>query len=553
METRNAILAVVLSLAILLGYQYFFVAPPQEATRQEQQVVREQEGAGNAVQETAPQVAAQPAVVSAVAPVTASALAGREIPVETALYSAVFSEGGGVVKSFRLTQYRETMDKDSDAKELITTDPAFGLPLAFNWGGAPQYSGLEVLSADRTSVRTAAGESVTLTMAGGLSNGLHITKSFVFYDQDYRVKMAVTVKNTTQTALQGAPFLSLLNEPFSLENGNKGTFLFHGPAVFADGQLVEVKLDDLRKNSFTQQGTIDWMAYEDTYFMCGLLPDKKAGTRVQFSIGNNDRVTSVLSSDAEVIPPGGELRYEYTVYIGPKRLGDLEAVGNNLDRIVDFGWFDLLARPTLYFLNFVHEYIPNYGIAIILVTIVIKAAFWPIAQKGMKSMKTMQKIQPKMAKLREKHKDDKERLNQEMIKLYQTYKVNPVGGCLPMVLQIPVFFALYKVLLQAIELRHAPFMLWINDLSAPDRLHIGFDLPVLGGIPVLTLMMGASMFLQQKMTPTTGDPTQAKIMMFLPVIFTFMFINFASGLVLYWFVNNLLSIAQQYAINRQVD
>ena len=140
-----------------------------------------------------------------------------------------------------------------------------------------------------------------------------------------------------------------------------------------------------------------------------------------------------------------------------------------------------------------------------------------------------------------------------MMQLYKTYKVNPVGGCLPMLLQIPVFFALYKVLLQTIELRHAPFMLWINDLSAPDRLHIGVDIPYLGGIPVLTLLMGGSMFLQQKMTPSTGDPTQAKIMMFLPVVFTFMFLNFASGLVLYWFVNNLLSIAQQYYITRQVE
>jgi YidC/Oxa1 family membrane protein insertase len=166
-------------------------------------------------------------------------------------------------------------------------------------------------------------------------------------------------------------------------------------------------------------------------------------------------------------------------------------------------------------------------------------------------MKNMQKLQPKMAKLKEKYKGDPTKMNQEVMNLYKTYKVNPLGGCLPMVLQIPVFFALYKVLLMCVELRHAPFMFWINDLSAPDRLYIGFDLPYVGGLPVLTLLMGGSMFLQQKMTPTTADPTQAKIMMFLPVVFTFMFINFASGLVLYWFVNNLLAIFQQQMINRQ--
>jgi YidC/Oxa1 family membrane protein insertase len=170
-------------------------------------------------------------------------------------------------------------------------------------------------------------------------------------------------------------------------------------------------------------------------------------------------------------------------------------------------------------------------------------------------MKEMQKLQPRMAKLREKHKGDKQKLNQEMMGLYKTYKVNPMGGCLPMVVQIPVFFALFRVLGACIELRHAPFMLWINDLSAPDRLfHFSFQIPFMTppyGIPVLTLLMGGSMFLQQKMTPTPGDPTQAKIMMFLPVIFTFMFINFPSGLVLYWLVNNLLSIGQQYRIYKK--
>jgi YidC/Oxa1 family membrane protein insertase len=193
----------------------------------------------------------------------------------------------------------------------------------------------------------------------------------------------------------------------------------------------------------------------------------------------------------------------------------------------------------------------NYGVAIIIVTIILKAIFWPITHKGLKSMKNMQKLQPKMVKIKEKYKGDPTKMNQEMMNLYKTYKVNPLGGCLPMLLQIPVFFALYRVLLQSIELRHAPFMLWITDLSAPDRLYLGFDIPYLGGLPVLTLLMGASMFLQQKMTPTTADPTQAKIMMFLPLIFTVMFVNFASGLVLYWFVNNLLSILQQYTINRQ--
>jgi YidC/Oxa1 family membrane protein insertase len=327
-------------------------------------------------------------------------------------------------------------------------------------------------------------------------------------------------------------------------------YLFSGPAALIDGKLEEVKPGDLEEASKTLKGNILWAAYEGTYFMTGVIPEQNEGISLKLS-AEGEKVRSLLIGAEDVIPANGHLQYNYQVYFGPKKMETLKEAGHDLERIVNFGWFDKLAKPALFLLNFFYGYVGNYGIAIILVTILIKLLFWPIAQKGLKSMKNMQKIQPKMAKLKEKYKDDKTRLNEEMMILYKTYKVNPVGGCLPMMMQIPVFFALYKVLLQAIELRHAPFMLWITDLSAPDRLFIGIDLPYLGGLPVLTLLMGASMFLQQKMTPAPADPTQAKIMMFLPVIFTFMFLNFASGLVLYWFVNNLLSIAQQYLINKK--
>jgi YidC/Oxa1 family membrane protein insertase len=184
----------------------------------------------------------------------------------------------------------------------------------------------------------------------------------------------------------------------------------------------------------------------------------------------------------------------------------------------------------------------------------IKLLFWPLTHKSFKSMKSMKKVQPKIAEAREKYKNDKEKLNLELMNIYKANKVNPLGGCLPMVLQIPVFFALYRMLNGAVSLRHEPFMLWINDLTAPDRLPIGINIPYVGdGLPVLTILMGASMFLQQKMTPMAGDPRQEQIMLFMPIIFTFFFLNFPSGLVLYWLVNNVLSIAQQYWINRSAE
>ena len=217
-------------------------------------------------------------------------------------------------------------------------------------------------------------------------------------------------------------------------------------------------------------------------------------------------------------------------FCGP--VASLGNPGRDLDEAINFGWFDIIAKPLLYALRFFEGYVHNYGVAIIILTLLIKILFWPLTHKSYKSMKEMQKLQPIMAKIREKY--------------------NPMGGCLPMIIQIPVFFALFRILGNSIELRHAPFFLWINDLSAPDRLfHFSFSIPFMSppyGVPVLTLLMGVSMFIQQKMTPTPGDPTQAKIMLLLPVIFTVMFINFPSGLVLYWLVNNILSIGQQYRI-----
>ena len=271
--------------------------------------------------------------------------------------------------------------------------------------------------------------------------------------------------------------------------------------------------------------------------------------------------TNVLKADyvqpATIIHPGTQQTFEYGLFFGPKNVRIMRSVGKDLDKAVDFGWFDFIARPCLWLMNFFYGFIPNYGVAIIILTILVKAILFPLGTKSYKSMNEMKKLQPIMAEIREKHKGDKKKMNEEIMGLYRTYKINPMGGCLPMVAQIPVFFALYRMLYQAVELRHAPFFGWINDLSAPDRLfRFDFSIPFMEppfGIPVLTLVMGATMLLQQKMTPSPGDPNQARMMMLMPVVFTFIFINFSSGLVLYWLINNVLSISQQYYITRKLS
>jgi YidC/Oxa1 family membrane protein insertase len=561
MDNKRAILAIVLAFFILLGYQYLFVPPQTEQEQAAQEQVQETTPppkigeAETRVPAPAPAPTPAPEAISTLeepepafeVPASLPTQKGRDVTVETNLYSAVISETGGGFKSFRLKDYNETPEPDSELKELVQTDSVRELPLYFSWGVEPSRAQIPPYKADRESIDAMAGQVQTLTMKASMSSGLEFTRTLVFEPENYLIKMTVEIDNPTQTALQGAPYLSLTNQPFSQQAQR---YFFSGPAALVDGKLEEVKTGDLEKGSKTLKGNITWVAYEGTYFMTGIIPEQKEEQAVKLS-ADGDKTTILLTGPEEVIQAQGHLQYEYLIYFGPKKISTLQEVGHDLERAINFGWFDKLARPALYLLNFFYQYFGNYGVAIILVTVLIKILFWPIAQKGLKSMKNMQKIQPKMAKLKEKYKNDKTRLNEEMMGLYKTYKVNPLGGCLPMLLQIPVFFALYKVLLQAIELRHAPFMLWISDLSAPDRLMIGVDIPYLGGLPVLTLLMGGSMFLQQRMTPSPADPTQAKIMMFLPVIFTFMFLNFASGLVLYWLINNLLTIGQQYVINRQ--
>ena len=545
MDLQRAFLAVVLSLFILIGFQYLFPpAVPQQPSTTTPAQPPATAGTGQPSSLPAPAAAAGSTQAQAILDPDA-----RDITIETPLYTAVIKEQGGGIQRFVLKQYRNKMEKDSGPMQLIAGHGPGSLPVLFsldNGAGAV----LPVFKSDKPSVtlKTEA-ETSTLTMTATLADGLRVVRTLTFRGDSYLIGADHKVENTSDKPMQVSPALSLHNEPFAQASG-VSEFLFSGPAAYVNGELVETKPKKLTEGPVVLQGRVSWTGFVDSYFMTSVIPANTNAITVTLS-GSEQQVRTVISEGIQTIAPQETKSFGYALYFGPKKLKILEAAGSDLEHSVDYGWFDMLGKPMLWLLNFFNQYANNYGVAIILLTILIKLAFWPITQKGMKSMKNMQKLQPKIAKLRERYKGDPAKMNQEMMTLYKTYKVNPLGGCLPMLIQIPFFFALYQVLLAAIELRHAPFMLWINDLSAPDRLWIGFDIPYLHGIPILTLLMGASMYIQQKMTPTTADPTQARIMQFLPIVFTVMFINFASGLVLYWFVNNLLSILQQYLINRQ--
>ena len=299
-------------------------------------------------------------------------------------------------------------------------------------------------------------------------------------------------------------------------------------------------MKDVSSASKRYDKTILWAGFADKYFLSAILSEKSSIASVELKKNGAGFLESTVSSPQFTVNPGQSVTSEYRLFVGPKDIDVLKAQGNSLEQSLDLGWFTVIAKPLLYTLKFFYRYVGNYGIAIIIITIILKALFFPLTHKSYKSMKGMQKIQPEMAKLREKYKDDRDAMNKAVMELYREHKVNPMGGCLPMVVQIPVFFALYKSLMFSIELRHAPFFFWVTDLADKDPYYV---------TPVI---MGITMFFQQKMTPSNMDPMQQKMMLALPVVFTFMFLSFPSGLVLYWLVNNVLTISQQMYINKLV-
>ncbi|MCK5836178.1 MAG: membrane protein insertase YidC, partial [Desulfobacula sp.] len=472
----------------------------------------------------------------------------RTIFVSTPLYEIAISEHMAAVKSFELKNYKETNKKDSPLKQLVPEQLINGT-LSFTMEN-DTIQGLDnaVYSAviDTSSLDLSQGKKV-IVFSWDSPQGISIKKIFTFTADSFLIDCNILVQNGSSMPLNDSIVISMPGF-YDDEVKKKSRFAFQGPVALINDKFESVKPDKIEEQS-NFSGIIDWAGYNTQYFMTSVMPKEPLEARLKLSY-ENDIVTNRFIQKIDRLDPGKQGQYDYTYYMGPKSLKLLGQYDNNLKKTINFGFFDIIARPLLIVMNTIHNFIPNYGIAIIILTILIKLIFWPLGTKSYKSMNDMKKVQPLMTELREKYKDDKQRMNKEVMGLYKTYKVNPASGCLPMIVQMPIFFALYRMLYQAIELRHAPFIGWISDLSAPDRLFdFTFAIPMMQapfGIPVLTLLMGASFLFQQKMTPTAGDPMQAKMMMLMPIFMTFIFINFPAGLVLYMFVNNMISMGQQY-------
>ncbi|MFH0845598.1 MAG: membrane protein insertase YidC [Pseudomonadota bacterium] len=551
---KKTILAFVLSFVVLLLWSVLF-APKQGESPQKKKGVppKEQPVLSESQKTVTPKETIQlgPRQEQAGGP----EIRDKDIKIETPLYEAVFSNMGPGIKSFRLKRYHLTPDPGSPIIELVHLKEKREDFFYIEFGNPSNPKNEKSLYKVSEESLNLYQDSLPkdLNFRSVTPDGLSVDQTFRFYPDRYNIDLTVTLLNTSENQVEGSLQAQIKNIP---PEGKKGYYSFVGIALLLNGDLKEIETKEIEKNK-NLAGRIGWVAYEDDFFISAVIPEKQEeGIFKGYSLP--ERVIGVgHATPAVSLKNREQITFKYTLYLGPRDLGILKKLGKNLDLAINFGWTDIIAKPLLQTLRFTNDYVNNYGISIILLTVLIKILFWPLTHKSYKSMKQMQKLQPLMAKIREKYKNNKEQMNKELMGLYKTYKVNPMGGCLPMVIQIPVFFALFRVLSNSIELRHAPFLLWINDLSAPDRLfHFPFTIPFMSppyGIPVLTLLMGASMFIQQKMTPTPGDPTQAKVMMFLPIIFTAMFINFPSGLVLYWLINNILSIGQQYRIIKRQD
>jgi YidC/Oxa1 family membrane protein insertase len=549
-EQKRLLLAVVLSVVVLVGYQYFFTAPA-ENTNPSQEVQSRETVPSNTPANT-PTVSdytngtknQSQAQTSQPMPVVKDY---RTILVSTPLYEIAISEHMAAVHSFALKNYKETNQDNSPLKQLVPEQLVNGT-LSFNMeNGSIQGLDNAIYTAgtDTASVSLSQGEK-TIVFSWVNPQGISIKKIFTFRADSFLIDCNILVQNGSGMPINDAIVISMPGF-YNDEIKKQSRFAFQGPIAYIDDKYQDIAPDDIEDQD-TFNGTIDWAGYTSQYFMTAVMPREPVKAKLSLSYAN-DIATNRFVQKMDRLDSGKQGQYDYTYFMGPKSYKLLSQYDNNLKKAINFGWFDIIAKPLLITMNTIHDFIPNYGIAIILLTILIKLVFWPLGTKSYKSMNEMKKVQPLMMELREKYKDDKTRMNQEVMGLYKTYKVNPASGCLPLLVQMPIFFALYRMLYQAIELRHAPFFGWIKDLSAPDRLFsFDFTIPMMqapAGIPVLTLLMGASFLLQQKMTPTAGDPMQAKMMMLMPIFMTVLFINFPAGLVLYMFVNNIISMGQQ--------
>ena len=576
---KRAIYAILLTFIVIMIWsliQSKFFPPPTKP--QPEETRKEQVSPPGKIPEK-PEMKESRLLTGAKAPAKAKVAPSREVSVETQNYWAVFTSEDARLKHFKLKKYKERAEESSIAikliqlvneilgkpaekptrlefLDLVNTREERNLPLGLTLDGTlPRHENWEV---DKDQLRLLeSGEKGEITFSKSLDNGLKMLKRFKFTSDQYVLDLETEIQNPTQKEIKGQLGLEWIGEVELQKLAKEDNKDFGLKYSFLRNQKVEKKEFGSASTSgcvpgcgaqkkttiepfeITEKGEIKWFSFGGEYFTALLIPPQSKDVTLSVKGSEKDLLKADVISPPISIPSREKVDISYRVYLGPKDENRLKALGAEAEKLVDFGIFTIIAKPLLWFLRLTHKVTGNFGFDIIILSFLIKIIFLPLTQISFKSMKEMQKVQPEMNRLKEQYKNDKARLQQEIMLLYKRRKINPMSGCLPMLIQIPVFIALYNALQKGIEMRHAHFFLWITDLSAKDPIYI------------TPLIMGATMVIQQKMTPTAADPTQAKMFLLMPVMFTFLFLNFPSGLVLYWLVNNVLSIAHQYYLNKK--
>jgi YidC/Oxa1 family membrane protein insertase len=579
---KKAILAIILTFIIIVLWSFIQtkIFPPPAGKPVTQETKKD---AGPAVEKAPEKAPSQKPseIVKEKKPPIAKATPKKEVFVEAEDYSAVLTSDGARLKEFRLKKYLDRVNESSFAwtiknwiggllgKEsrepkspeplnLVNTNEEEGFPLRVTFSSSNASLPSGNWEVDKEQVRLIGkDEKGEVSFSGILENGLRVVKRYSFQSGKEVIGLDVELENTssreisTQVGLEwiGRVELKKLAEDEIKDFGLKYSYLKDKKVERKDlggatssGCTPGCSSPKTKVEPFelTDKGNIGWFSFGGEYFTALLIPPPSQGA-VSLAVKGDEKniLRAEISGGSVTVPPGQSAKIPFRIYLGPKESSRLKELGVGAEKLVDFGYFSVVAQPLLWLLNLTHGVTGNYGIDIIILSILIKIIFLPLTQISFKSMKGMQKVQPEMNRLREVYKNDKARLQQEIMLLYKRRRINPLSGCLPMVIQIPVFIALYNVLQNTFEMRHAPFFLWIQDLSAKDPIYF------------TPLLMGATMVIQQKMTPTAADPAQAKMFMLMPVMFTFLFLSFPSGLVLYWLVTNVLSIAHQYYLNKK--
>jgi YidC/Oxa1 family membrane protein insertase len=572
---RNLVLAIVLSIVIIVGFQFLFQTfsppPPKklptttESTKQpvpgppaRQEAIEKER---SAVKEASPTARPEPRVPTPTAQIGVAQAEEVHVKVDSLKYEAILSSKGGRIVSFKLKDYTKSLQGPELVNLFDPEGPDTAGPSIMFTRRDETFNDASLTfdhdSPTKSVTLNEAGAKKSITFKSTTSAGLTIAKTYTFRAENYDVGFSLKLTNAS-----GEDTNYLITFPWrKVYQGEEGErFPWNSAEILLNGQLKDYYFKDI-KGDEEPSGQVEWAGLGDVYFFKALVFGKKPASKVTLFKPSKEGVAEVwVRYGAVDLPQGRPVEMDMSIYLGPKEKNALQAAGDNLSLALFYSNYkilDIVSEYLITFLRFCNSgfavagiKIPgthNYGWDIILLTILIKILFIPLTHKSMKSMKRMQEIQPQIAKLKEKHKDDKAAINKATMELFREQKVNPLGGCWPMFLQLPVFVALYQALSYAIELRHASFLcmpsiyLCINDLAAPDPYY------------VTPILMGGTMVLQQWMTPSGGDPTQKKMMLMMPVVFTYLFLSFPSGLVLYWLVSNVLSIGQQLITNRMAD